>query len=69
MDPKPDDAGNFGASLLDVCAKWDPSEAVETLKNVSLDVKSSQKCGIIGAVGSGKVSEVFYKLHKLKFIF
>lgn len=43
-------------SLVDVTAKWDKNDAINTIKNVSLDVKSGELCGIIGSVGSGKSS-------------
>ena len=43
-------------NILDLCAKWDKEETSDTLKNISLEVKSGELLGIIGSVGSGKGS-------------
>lgn len=42
--------------LQDVRASWVPDRMVPTLMNLTLSIKSGELIGLIGSVGSGKVS-------------
>jgi ABC-type dipeptide/oligopeptide/nickel transport system ATPase component len=46
----------LGVTITNGCAKWTPDSIVDTLTNISLQVKPGKFCAVIGPVGSGKVS-------------
>jgi ABC-type lipoprotein export system ATPase subunit len=48
----------LGVTITNGCAKWAPSSIVNTLTNISLQVKPGKFCAVIGPVGSGKVSSI-----------
>ncbi|XP_021934289.1 multidrug resistance-associated protein 4-like isoform X2 [Zootermopsis nevadensis] len=46
----------LGVTIKNGCAKWTPNSIVDTLTNISLQVKPGKFCAVIGPVGSGKSS-------------
>lgn len=49
---------NPGIELTNLSAKWDSNAEEDTLKNISMSVESGKLCAIMGAVGSGKVTDM-----------
>ena len=54
--PAPKDAA---ATLCDLRARWGFTATVDTLKSISLEVKTGQLCAVIGPVGAGKVRRIY----------
>lgn len=46
-----------GLVLTGVSASWQPDPIVDTLRNITLNIQPGEFVGIVGSVGSGKVSD------------
>ena len=45
-------------TMSSVHARWNDEESVDTLKDISLEIKGKQLFAVIGPVGCGKVSVI-----------
>lgn len=49
-----------GLVLAGVNASWQPDPIVDTLRNITLNIQPGEFIGVVGSVGSGKVSDRKY---------
>ena len=58
-------ASNKSISAKHVFSKWTPDDDLDTIKDISFDVKEGECYGICGSVGDGKVWIIHFDLRNL----